>query len=378
MSVLSPVEAQALVREGVAALGRGDHATARAALQPIADTGRASRDVLVMLARACRGDGDDAAAHTHLDAALRKDAGHVPALLAKGDLLQDNGDARGATRFYRAALAQGSDDPGMARAQAALQANQAAFGDHLEAELARAGHGHDHRTPHFQLALDILHGRTGTDMGIQRPATFFMPGLPQRTFYERTEFAWAPALEAQTDAIRDELDSLQEESFRPYLVSNPDEPRRDVHGLLDNPDWSTLYLWENGAATEVVDRVPRTWEAVSGTQLCFIGPYAPSVLFSLLKAGARIPAHSGVTNARLICHLPLEVPPGCGFRVGEDVRQWREGELTVFDDSVEHEAWNNSAERRVVLIFDVWRPELEPEERDAITAMFAAIEAYGR
>jgi aspartyl/asparaginyl beta-hydroxylase (cupin superfamily) len=83
-------------------------------------------------------------------------------------------------------------------------------------------------------------------------------------------------------------------------------------------------------------------------------------------------------NARLICHLPLVVPPGCGFRVASEVREWREGELLVFDDSVEHEAWNGGTSDRIILIFDIWRPELSAEERRAVTAMFEAIDSYAR
>jgi aspartyl/asparaginyl beta-hydroxylase (cupin superfamily) len=81
-------------------------------------------------------------------------------------------------------------------------------------------------------------------------------------------------------------------------------------------------------------------------------------------------------NARLICHLPLIVPPGCGFRVGNEVRQWEEGKLLIFDDTIEHEAWNDSNEDRVVLIFDIWRPELSEAERGAVAAMFEAVDAY--
>ena len=68
-------------------------------------------------------------------------------------------------------------------------------------------------------------------------------------------------------------------------------------------------------------------------------------------------------NTRLICHLPLIVPPGCGFRVGNETREWEEGKLLIFDDTIEHEAWNESDQDRVVLIFDIWRPELS--EADA-------------
>ena len=83
-------------------------------------------------------------------------------------------------------------------------------------------------------------------------------------------------------------------------------------------------------------------------------------------------------NARLICHLPLVVPPGCGFRVGGETREWREGELLIFDDTVEHEAWNEGSSERIILIFDVWRPEIDSEERRAITALFEAVDNYSR
>ena len=102
---------------------------------------------------------------------------------------------------------------------------------------------------------------------------------------------------------------------------------------------------------------------------------APNILFSKLTAGARIPPHHGMLNARLICHLPLIVPPGCGFRVGPETRQWDAGKLLIFDDTIEHEAWNGGDRDRVVLIFDVWHPDLEAEERRAISTLFDAIDA---
>jgi len=98
-------------------------------------------------------------------------------------------------------------------------------------------------------------------------------------------------------------------------------------------------------------------------------------MFSLLKPGTRIPAHNGTHNTRLICHLPLIVPPGCFFRVGNETRQWEVGKLIIFDDTIEHEAWNDSAEERVVLIFEVWRPELSAQEQSEVTALFAASQA---
>lgn len=84
-----------------------------------------------------------------------------------------------------------------------------------------------------------------------------------------------------------------------------------------------------------------------------------------------------MTNTRLIGHLPLIVPPDCGFRVGNDTRQWQEGKAWLFDDSIEHEAWNGSDRPRVVLLFDIWRPELSAEERESVAALFEAVDEFG-
>ena len=99
-------------------------------------------------------------------------------------------------------------------------------------------------------------------------------------------------------------------------------------------------------------------------------------MFSLLAPNTAIPPHVGVSNARLVCHLPLIVPDGCWFRVGSETRLWQKGEAFVFDDTIEHEALNPSDELRVVLIFDVWRPDLDPVERKAIAAAIE-VEAPG-
>jgi aspartyl/asparaginyl beta-hydroxylase (cupin superfamily) len=68
----------------------------------------------------------------------------------------------------------------------------------------------------------------------------------------------------------------------------------------------------------------------------------------------------------------LIVPEGCWFRVGAETRSWRRGEAFVFDDTIEHEAANPSADLRVVLIFDVWHPDLSGAEREAVRGMMAA------
>jgi aspartyl/asparaginyl beta-hydroxylase (cupin superfamily) len=101
-------------------------------------------------------------------------------------------------------------------------------------------------------------------------------------------------------------------------------------------------------------------------------------MFSILDARSRIPAHTGPVNTRLVVHLALVVPPGCGFRVGGETREWQPGKAFVFDDSINHEAWNDSDLPRAVLIFDIWSPHLRPAERDLVRALTTRIgEFYG-
>jgi aspartyl/asparaginyl beta-hydroxylase (cupin superfamily) len=325
-----------------------------------------------------------------VDTLLARDPKDLDALIRKGDLRTQAGDDRAAVAFYSRALALAgtmgqlpfSLKPAIERAQAGVARAQGQFERHLEGALAEAGFPVGHRPPRFQESLDLMTGRRQAQLQLQRPTAYYFPGLPQRRYYERSEFPWAAEVEAAAPAMREELVAALAQGghgFSPYIVTDPSRPRTDFHGLTDNPAWSTLYLWEKGAAVEAaVRRFPRTYAAVKDLDMPHIGARAPSILFSRLQAGARIPAHHGVMNARLICHLPLIVPPGCGFRVGGETREWHEGELLVFDDTVEHEAWNESDRDRIILIFDVWRPEVSAEERRAITAMFAAIDGYSR
>jgi aspartyl/asparaginyl beta-hydroxylase (cupin superfamily) len=117
--------------------------------------------------------------------------------------------------------------------------------------------------------------------------------------------------------------------------------------------------------------------ALTGLPIPVIAGRSPMVLFSILAPGTHIQPHNGMLNTRLICHLPLIVPDGCRLRVGNHVRQVRAGEILIFDDSIEHEAWNDSAEMRAILLFEIWRPELTAAERGALTAMYESVSGYG-
>jgi aspartyl/asparaginyl beta-hydroxylase (cupin superfamily) len=213
----------------------------------------------------------------------------------------------------------------------------------------------------------------------QQPSVFYYPYLAQRQFFERNEFDWVAAIEAQTPVIREELIALVNEQaeFRPYVAEDSERPYRNFHGLNNDPSWSAFYLWKDGHLVEEnAVRCPRTVEALGELPLTCIGTRTPVALFSRLAPRGHIPAHCGMLNSRVICHLPLIVPDGCWLRVGNETREWEEGKLLIFDDSIEHEAKNPTDLFRIILIFDVWRPELTDMERQAISAIFQTIDTF--
>lgn len=325
-----------------------------------------------------------------VDGILRQDPRNIRALVEKGDFRARAGEERTAAAFYRAALREAAAatplplelKPHIERAQATMARAAQAFEEHLERSLDAAGFPASERPSRFRDSIEILTGKREVQLQLQRPGGYLYPDLPQRRYYEREEFAWAGAIEQMADVMREELSSWLasgQDCFTPYMVSDPNRPRHEAHGLIDNPDWSTLYLWQDGQPIkEHIAHCPRTFEAITQLDVPYITTRAPAILFSRLHPGARIPPHSGMLNTRLICHLPLIVPPGCGFRVGGEARQWKQGELLVFDDTVEHEAWNEGSSDRIILIFDIWRPELTARERRAVTALFEAVDSYGR
>jgi aspartate beta-hydroxylase len=127
-------------------------------------------------------------------------------------------------------------------------------------------------------------------------------------------------------------------------------------------------LIRNGSVmSEFASRCPQTMNLAERLDLPKLSLISPSLYFSILEPNSRIAPHTGISNARLILHLPLIVPEDCGFKVGGETRRWEVGKPLVFDDMTTHEAWNNSDRIRVVLIADLWRPELSGAERAAIT-----------
>ena len=310
--------------------------------------------------------------------------GEIAELLKRGDGYARGGDAKAAIAFYQSALKAARQarlvDPGIVaelqRAQAFIQERAQQFQRSLDAAVAGAAPADPAAALRLKHSLDMLKGER--QIFVQQPSVFYYPYLAQRQYFEREEFDWVPAIEAAAPAIRAELVALLEDAeFRPYIENEPDRPHRDFHGLNENQDWSALYLWRNGKVVdEDARRCPATMAALEKVPLSQIGAQTPAVLFSRLEPGAHIPPHGGMLNCRLICHLPLIVPPGCWLRVGNETREWREGKMLIFDDSIEHEAKNPSGELRIILLFDIWRPELGEEERAAVSAIFESIDRF--
>ena len=180
----------------------------------------------------------------------------------------------------------------------------------------------------------------------------------------------------RTDAIRAELAALvadRHPAMRPYVEMDAGTPDNKWSALDHSHDWSALYLWKYGVRDDdVCARCPETAAMLEALPRADIPGHGPTAFFSVLKPGARLPAHSGVSNIRAIVHLPLVVPPGCGFRVGGETREWKVGEAFAFDDTIEHEAWNTSDLPRSILIFDVWNPHLTKVESDLLRAFYRA------
>ncbi|MCP1471395.1 aspartyl/asparaginyl beta-hydroxylase (cupin superfamily) [Sphingobium sp. OAS761] len=368
-----PTSDRALQEAALAALQRGDAKSALAAIGSMTS----APPMLLAQAHSRDGnlDGEAAALRTLLDV----DPRHLPALLAMGQNALRRADERAAMSFFRAALAQATATGAppqlhslLQQAQTRVAESSRRFEDHLTQAIAGLP-----ALPRIVHATNLLLGKA--ELYLQQPSMFYFPGLPQRAYYERDEFDWVAPVEAMTDAIVAELKAVlaEEQDFAPYVESAPDRPAPN-NPLRDDPSWGAHYFWRNGGpVADNAQRCPAVMAALDKAPMPVIAGRSPIALWSLLKPGTHIAPHHGLLNTRLICHLPLMAPEGCSLRVGAETRAWRMGEMLIFDDSIEHEAWNRSAHTRVVLLFETWRPEIGIEERDALSRLFQAIDTYG-
>jgi aspartyl/asparaginyl beta-hydroxylase (cupin superfamily) len=370
------------LKPGWDALRRGDAEAARSVFARLTAARPTDANAWYGLAMASRGLGEIEAHLNALDKSLSLVPDHLPALLMKADHYAAIGDDRAAQAFYGAAVSRAPPleqlptefRDAVRRAERESARYAGLFESRLRASLSAEGYRPGASSRRIDQALDLLLGRK--QVFLQSPTALYFPELPQRQFFEREEFDWVADLESKAPDIREELLEVlrDERGVEPYVRSDGARPPRNLGELADNPSWSAFYLIKGGAVVEEhAARCPRTMAALAEVPLSRAPGRTPSVLFSLLRPRSRIGAHNGQLNTRLICHLPLIVPDGCALRVGNETRPWIEERTLIFDDSIEHEAWNDSDRLRVILLFEVWRPELTAEERRLVSAMLASV-----
>ncbi len=176
------------------------------------------------------------------------------------------------------------------------------------------------------------------------------------TFFPLERFPWVEHIEANWMVIREEAERLLEEREE---LANFQDISKDQIEITDDDRWKTFFLYGYGFTAKLgTEMCPRTAALMQEI------PGMTTAMFSILSPRKHILAHRGPYKGVLRYHLGLIVPrdaEACRIRVGEDIRHWREGESMVFDDTFDHEVWNDTDETRVVLFVDVLRPLPFPE-----------------
>lgn len=381
-------QAAAANSQGMNALRHGDFKAAAEAFERAVAADPHSGALLRNLASAHRGAGNDEAELRALERALDVDRRDLIAWMRKAELHQRRGEKGEAFQAWNVALQLAEP----LRPWSGPMAEALQLGQSFAAEASRLIRGSvESAMAPMQEALEEAERRrvkAFVDVAVGQRRTFVnechglcYPFLPADEFFDELHFPWFGDLAAQTDAIRSELIELLKdpgEALRPYVHMESGIGENKWSGLDHSLDWGAIFLWEYGAPNQpILDRCPVTAATLESLPGAKIAGRAPSAFFSMLKPRTRIPPHTGVTNTRAIIHLPLIVPEGCGFRVGGETRPWVVGRPFAFDDTIEHEAWNDSDELRAVLIFDVWNPHLSKREQDAIARYYAAADAAG-
>jgi aspartyl/asparaginyl beta-hydroxylase (cupin superfamily) len=373
--------ATSLVAEADRALAAQDFARARTLLSEAAEAQPGDAAILMKLAGASRAAGQPKAALDAVHRALAISPLDFTALLMRASLLDRLGDAA-AGEAWGHALAQKPDGALPPQIAAVLAEGESRHADWLDAREKRwtaamapaeqrAGEEERRRIARFR-----SNALRRTRPYHSEPTHFHFPELAEREFHPRGLFPWLAELEAQTETIAAELKAVmaaERAELVPYIQYAEHLPLKQWQPLNHSPDWTAIHLWQNGRRIEANARCcPRTMALLERLPQPSIPGASPNAMFSLLAPKTAIPPHVGVSNARLVCHLPLVVPEGCWFRVGAETRTWRRGDAFIFDDSIEHEALNPSDHLRIVFIFDIWHPDLSDAERGAVSALIGA------
>ena len=344
---------------------------------------------LAYLGRVLHRQGQIELARTAFDQAVAAMPSAWGPRFEKAQFLESVGDVRNAALMWRIGLQfmapEQQADPTLRdlvqRAEAAQAQDAEALHEHLWSRTDELRNGEsDKHLRRYLHCLDIATGRR--PFVTAQPIHLPFPELPAIQFFDRTDFAWARDVEAQTDRVVQELlavSAADAEGFVPYVQTREGESSGQFDALDRDDGWSAYFLWNQGVRVDAhCERCPATEAAVAMAPQIQVKERAPAVFFSALRPHTKIPPHNGATNARLTVHLPLIIPPDCALQVGDEVRTWKQGELLIFDDTIRHSAWNRSDQRRVVLIFDIWNPLLSDLEQQLVARTIEGmIDYYG-
>ena len=379
-----------LLREAAASMQRNDSRRALEILDQAELMAPRNPDIHFSKGGAFRKLGDPARALAAFDAALVIEPYHLPSILSKGALLEDAGRTIEAAAVFRNALAIRPKSDGLpsflaaAHARARSRVEEEArrlrsyFAEVLDAERSKLAASDLKR---FDECVEIFSGLTRAYHS--EPSLLYFPALPQVSYFKRSLMPWLKDIEAASEEIEQELRmvlaSSSADRFSPYISFPPGAPVNQWGELNNSAKWSTWFFWLNGERQgDACARAPKTAAILDAAPLIRIPRIGPTAMFSSLAPRMSIPPHTGSTNVRAIVHLPLILPGPAWFRVGNDRREWRKGEAWAFDDTVEHEARNDSDETRVILIFDVWNPYLSEVERRLVSSLLQAKHAFQR
>jgi aspartate beta-hydroxylase len=386
---IAPSHALVLNARAISELQGGNAARARELLERAVDVDPANPALWMNIATACRALGRIDDEEIALHRVLQLEPRHLLGLLQKAELLTRRGKPKAAASVYQNALQTIQPNQrlpevlrdALNRAFDAVRRNDAALADYI-GESVRAV-----RASHSPEALSRAEHALATLTGARRiylpqPTFLHVPKIATDEFYPREQFEWLGEFEAATPEIRAEFErALLEDSAGavPYIDYPDGVPLDQWAELNRSRRWSAFFLWRDGVRVDAhAERCPRTSSLLAKAPTADVRGYAPTAFFSILDKKSHIPPHCGVTNSRLIVHLPLVVPGNCRFRVGSETREWKVGKAWVFDDTIEHEAWNDSDVPRAVLIFDTWHPGLTSGERELLRTAVPAIKDYYR
>ena len=381
-----PPDPRALAAQAMLAMRSGDAKGAREQFRQAAALNPGDAGLWLNLAMAERALGDDKAEFEALEQALTLEPRSLAGLLLKGAWYERAKEPRKAGATFASALAVAPPyeqlPPDMRAAVRHAYEMSQAYAAERESFLRgyvkkAADRLAGERMDRFEESLDITLGKKSVYR--QQPHILFWPGLPTIQFFDRELFPWADHVDAATNAVRAELIKVlaADQDLVPYIDYPDSAPLDQWRELNKSPSWSAYHLKKDGKRIEEhCAACPDTMAALEPVPGPDIPAHCPVAMFSILKPRTRIPPHTGVTTARLVVHLPLIVPEGCMYRVGNDSRPWVEGKSWVFDDTIEHEARNDSDKLRSVLIFDVWNPFLREAEKELVGAIIAGLDAF--